>query len=158
MTRYARLVEGQPQFIYGEFTSGEGDDAVNHPRGWVEAATPEALAAVGVGVVVEAEPAPDGQQIASETLMYENGVFYVDATYADLPDPPRREIPKSTVQARLAAIGKFDAVFAILLAQPVFFGKWFAPDWPNVFFDDADMLMLLAAAGCTEGEIAVITA
>lgn len=91
-----------------------------------------------------------------EALGY-HGFGYFPVT---LPDPPgpRREIPKSTVQARLADIGKFDTVFAILLAQPIYFGRWFAPDWPNVFFDDADMLTLLAVAGCTSEEIAVITA
>lgn len=72
--------------------------------------------------------------------------------------PPRRLIPKSTVQERVAAVGKLDAVMAVLLSQPLYFSRWFAPNHPNVYFDDEDMLAMLNAVGCTEAQIADITA
>lgn len=74
------------------------------------------------------------------------------------PPPPRREIPKSTVVARLQSVGKFDAVWTILQANPLAFSQWFAPDWPNVYFDDATMLAMLNGAGLSSDEIALVTA
>lgn len=74
------------------------------------------------------------------------------------PPPPRRELPKSTVQERLNTIGKLGAAFSLLNADPISFGRWFAPDWPKVYCDDAGLLTVLAAAGCTADEIATITA
>ena len=77
------------------------------------------------------------------------------------PDPPpRRLIPKSVIQERVNDIGKLGAVMAVLRSegQEINYARWFAPDWPNVYFDDPAMLTLLAAVGCTEGEIATITA
>ncbi len=76
------------------------------------------------------------------------------------PEPPRRLIPKSVIQERVNDVGKLGAVMAVLRSegQEINYARWFAPDWPNVYFDDPAMLTLLAAVGCTEGEIATITA
>ena len=74
------------------------------------------------------------------------------------PTPPRRTIPKSVVQERMNDIGKLGAAFAALNSNPIFFGRWFAPDWPNVYFDDEGLLMVLSAIGCTEAQIAAVTA
>lgn len=74
------------------------------------------------------------------------------------PEPVRRLIAKSVVQERMHAAGKLSAVLAALQSQPIFFARWFAPDWPNVYFDDEGLLTVLAAIGCTEAEIAAITA
>lgn len=76
------------------------------------------------------------------------------------PDAPRRLIRKSVVQERAEALGKFADLFALLLSYEggIHFGRWFAPDWPNVYFDDPAMLTLLDAVGCTSEEIATITA
>jgi len=73
------------------------------------------------------------------------------------PPPPaeRRLIPKSTIQARLVAAGLFETAFTALLSEPVQFGQWFAPDWPNVYFDDEGMVALLTAIGA---DVAAITA
>lgn len=71
---------------------------------------------------------------------------------------PRRQLPKSTVHARLTAVGKLAAAFAIIQGDPSLFGQWFAPDWPNVYVDDAGLLQVLQAAGCTADEIAQVTA
>lgn len=74
------------------------------------------------------------------------------------PEPVRRLIAKSVVQERMHAAGKLSAALAALQSQPIFFARWFAPDWPNVYFDDEGLLTVLAAIGCTEAEIAAITA
>lgn len=74
------------------------------------------------------------------------------------PEPVRRLIPKSVVQERMNDIGKLGAAFAALNSNPIFFGRWFAPDWPNVYFDDEGLLSILAAIGCTEAEVASVTA
>lgn len=74
------------------------------------------------------------------------------------PEAPRRLIPKSVVQERINAVGKLGAALTALNAQPLYFARWFAPNYPNVFFDDPDMLALLAAVGCAAGEIEAITA
>jgi len=71
---------------------------------------------------------------------------------------PRRLIAKSLVQERVHAIDKLGIAFAALQAEPILFGRWFAPDWPNVYADDENLLLLLNAIGCTEAEIAEITA
>lgn len=79
---------------------------------------------------------------------------------ADPPPPPapRAELRKSTVVARLDAIGKLAPVWSILNAQPILFAQWFAPDWPNVYCDDAGMLQVFQAAGLTAEQIATVTA
>lgn len=79
------------------------------------------------------------------------------AAQAEIP-PPRRLIPKSTVQERCAAIGKLDELMTALLANPLYFGRWFASDWPRVYADDAGLLEMLTAVGCTPEQIAEVTA
>ncbi|MGA0604852.1 hypothetical protein ACO2Q0_02540 [Phenylobacterium sp. VNQ135] len=74
----------------------------------------------------------------------------------ELPPVERRLIPKSVIQERVNAIGKLGAAFAVLQADPISFGRWFAPDCPNVYFDDEGLLAVLTEAGCTEAEIAAI--
>lgn len=74
------------------------------------------------------------------------------------PEPVRRLIAKSVVQERMHDAGKLSAALAALQSQPIFFARWFAPDWPNVYFDDEGLLTVLGAIGCTEAEIAAITA
>lgn len=76
---------------------------------------------------------------------------------ANIP-PPRRLIPKSTVQERCAAIGKLDELMTALLANPLYFGRWFASDWPRVYADDDGLLAMLRAVGCTPEQIAEVTA
>ena len=74
------------------------------------------------------------------------------------PGLPDRPFKKSIVQERVNAIGKLGTVLAALNAEPLYFARWFAPDWPNVYADDEGLLAVLTAVGCTEGEIATITA
>jgi hypothetical protein len=70
----------------------------------------------------------------------------------------RRLIAKSTVQERVNALGKLGDAFAALQAQPISFGRWFAPDWPQVYADDPGLLGLLQYIGLTAEQIAAVTA
>lgn len=72
--------------------------------------------------------------------------------------PPRRLIPKSVIHERVNAIGKLGDALSVLNAEPIYYARWFAPDWPNVFFDDEALLLVLAAIGCTPEEIEAVTA
>jgi hypothetical protein len=93
--------------------------------------------------------------LASEEAREQAGVETAEAP----PSPPvRRLIRKSVVQERVHAIGKMGAAFTALQSDPISFGRWFAPDWPNVYFDDEGLLAMLEAIGCTEAQIAAITA
>lgn len=81
----------------------------------------------------------------------------MEAALANIP-PPRRLIPKSVVQERAYAIGKLDELMTALQANSLYFGRWFAPDWPEVYADDAGLLEMLTAVGCTPEQIAEVTA
>lgn len=74
------------------------------------------------------------------------------------PPPPRRLIPKSVVQERAYAIGKLDDLMTALQANSLYFGRWFAPNWPEVYADDEGLLEMLSAVGCTPEQIAEVTA
>ena len=77
------------------------------------------------------------------------------------PKPiPRRLIRKSVVQERAHTLGKLASILTVLRSpgQEISYARWFAPDWPNVYADDAGMLAILSAVGCTPEEIAEITA
>ena len=108
-----------------------------------------------VPVVSDVQAAPEGQVVLSTTVELQDGVPVRVGVYGP---PPRRLIAKSVVQERVNDLGKLGAAFAALNADPVSFGRWFAPDWPQVFADDEGLLTLLAAIGCTEEEIATVTA
>jgi hypothetical protein len=73
----------------------------------------------------------------------------------------RRLIAKSVVQERVNALGKWAAVAALLYTNGlpnIYYARWFAPDWPQVYADDPSMLALLTYAGLTADEIATVTA
>lgn len=76
----------------------------------------------------------------------------------DGEEAPRRLIPKSVVQERVNDVGKLEGAFAALQADALAYCRWFAPDWPNVYADDEGLLAMLDGIGCTEEEIAAITA
>lgn len=83
-----------------------------------------------------------------------------EAATAPPAEPPRRLIPKSVVQERLNDLGRLGDAFQILNADPLNFGRWFAPNHPNVYADDAGLLTILGpdALDLTAEEIAAITA
>lgn len=134
------------------------DDQIIETRDHAE--TPPILApskGVWLAVADGVETAPEGQVLASTVIELQDGLPVRVGVYEAAP---RRTIPKSVVQARANDLGKLGLVMALLL-QPenaVYFARWFAPDWPNVFYDDEQMLLMLGAVGCTAEEIATITA
>lgn len=84
-----------------------------------------------------------------------------DAASAPPAEPPRRLIRKSLVQERIHAIGKWDAMIDAIMPDgrpSIFYARWFAPNHPNVYFDDPDLLAMLAAVGCTQAQIDAVTA
>ncbi|MGA0604946.1 hypothetical protein ACO2Q0_03015 [Phenylobacterium sp. VNQ135] len=74
------------------------------------------------------------------------------------PAPARPTLPKSAVMARVFGLGKQPEVEALFEANFELQSKWFSPDWPSVYADDPGLLNSLAAIGCTDAEIALITA
>lgn len=81
-----------------------------------------------------------------------------DVTFSYVPPPGRPQLPKSTVMARIEALGHFSAVWSLLQSQPLMFMKWITPDWPDVYCDDPGLLMALAAVGLSQAEIDLVTA
>lgn len=69
------------------------------------------------------------------------------AESTEVPAVVRRMVPKSLVQSRLIAAGLMDDAHAALMASPVLFARWFAPDQPNVYADDPDAVAFLVALG-----------
>lgn len=61
--------------------------------------------------------------------------------------PDRVPIRKSTVVTRLIAAGLIEEALSALLANAAAFARWTAPDWPEVYQDDEDVLGLLGAIG-----------
>ena len=78
----------------------------------------------------------------------------IAALYPDV----RRLIPKSVVQERLNDLGRLGDAFALLQADPLNFGRWFAPNHPNVFADDEGLLAILDTLGLTAEQIAGVVA
>ena len=114
---------GEPM-PYGPFTTGEGDEAIHHPANALDLWSDQELAAHGI--VREPEPPPL---------------------------PVRPSVRKSTVTNRLVAAGKIADAMTALLADAAAFGRWFAPDWPNVYCDDEQVVALLTAIGADPAEI-----
>lgn len=118
--------------VYGPFNDAEGN---LHLPYILDLWSDEDLAAIGVTRIEEPDPEPE--------------------------PAPRRLVPKSSIQERVNAAGKWDAAMALLMpggVPTINYARWFAPDWPQVYADDENMLAILTAAGCTPEEIAEITA
>ncbi|RWC76082.1 MAG: hypothetical protein EOS30_09815 [Mesorhizobium sp.] len=61
------------------------------------------------------------------------------------PPVDRPKVPKSLVMQRLIDRNKMDQAYAMLSSQPKFFARWFAPDHPAVYCDDADATAFVTA-------------
>jgi len=72
--------------------------------------------------------------------------------WSDVP-PARPMVAKSVVQARIIEAGRMGEAYAALTANPVYFARWFAPDHPAVYCDDADAVGLVTALGLDPGVI-----
>ena len=64
-----------------------------------------------------------------------------------LSAPPRSMVAKSIVMERVIAANKMAAAQTALWAQPDQFAKWFAPDQPSVYCDDAATITFVTALG-----------
>lgn len=97
---------------------------------------------------------------AGRTLVIPAGSPDRDAQILAFFGPPpvvRTLIRKSTLIRRCHEAGKLTAVMAILDHPSNAYAKarWWAPDWPEVFADDPEMVAMLQAVGA---DVAVITA
>jgi hypothetical protein len=63
------------------------------------------------------------------------------------PHPPKRQVLKSVIIARLIEAGKITAAKAGLEQDAAAYARWWAPDRPAINHDDPDALTLLAAIG-----------
>lgn len=115
---------------------------------------------------------PNGDQISPVALGWSDDTYSIVAvTEFDVPEgkatkgPPsyaivdgevvetytvedyRPMVRKSTVQARLIAAGKMGDAYAALTTNADHFARWFAPDQPRVYCDDADSVAFLVALG-----------
>lgn len=115
---------------------------------------------------------PDGNQVSPVVLGWSDDTYSVVAvTEFEVPEgkvtkgPPsyalvdgevvetytvedfRPMVRKSTVQARLIAAGKMGDAYAALTTNADHFARWFAPDQPRVYCDDADLVAFLVALG-----------
>jgi hypothetical protein len=63
------------------------------------------------------------------------------------PHPPKRQVLKSVIIARLIAAGKIAAAKAELEQDAAAYARWWAPDRPVINHDDPDALALLATIG-----------
>ncbi len=110
----------------------------------------------GVYTVKPADPPPPGKVSNGFTVEVIRGrpvevASYIDATVE------RRTVAKSLIMSRLHAAGKFSAVWSILKAPGNEYAdaRWHAPDWPEVYADDPEMVTILKAVGA---DVEAITA
>jgi hypothetical protein len=137
---------------------GVVDYEVNHFPGWSASYGPDDLARFLIVAVEADDTAPEGQQLAGFDLEEAEGEVVATARFEPLPPAPRRLIRKSEVQERVHGLGKLDDAFSYMMGEPLLFLRWTAADRPQVYADDGGLLQVLNGIGCTEAEIAAITA
>lgn len=88
---------------------------------------------------------------ASENAEYRGYLEWVkqgNAPSPYVPTPaPRRAVAKSLIVERLHAAGKLASARAALDADLYARERWYAPDKPAIYADDAEALALLQAVG-----------
>jgi hypothetical protein len=161
-TSYQRRIQDEGDAAYyGAAIGHVVDQEEEHSPLALSLLTEEDRARYMIQTVDVAEP-PAGEREASRSFTVgEDGTITAELAFEPAPPappPPRRKLPKSTIHSRVNEIGRLGACFAIIQSSPDLFGKWFAPDWPNVYCDDPGLLQVLEAAGCTADEIAQVTA
>lgn len=90
----------------------------------------------------------DGQRV----LMTPNEEADFIAGLAPISEP-RRAVPKSLITQRLIDAGKHSAALAALKADDSAFARWFSPDQPSVYSDNAEVIALLNAIGADPAAI-----
>jgi hypothetical protein len=71
----------------------------------------------------------------------------VDVVESPAPPEPRRLVVKSTIIRRLNEAGLLAAAIQGLNSNLYARERWYAPDWPSIYFDDPEALALLSAIG-----------
>lgn len=98
-----------------------------------------------IQAAVDGAPGDGGIIYVCTHIASESELDAVLEPYGLLGPTARRRVKKSTVQARLISLGKMEEAHALLVANPVYFARWFAPDHPDVYADDPDAIVLLQA-------------
>ncbi len=100
---YAIKLDGKWVEIAGRFISGGGEDAISHPDGWLDAATGEERAVIGVAEVVEASPPAPGLCVIGSRLVDQDGT----PTRIYNTEPVTTPVPQTVTprQLRLALLG-----------------------------------------------------
>lgn len=155
MTRYA--FSTNPPVLFPTFAPFIGPKGETYPPNFIELAPKAEREAANIYPVTE-DPAPAGKVIKSETIKLVNKLPVAKSVFENAPEPERRKIKKSVIHERVNETGKLAAVLAVLQTEAILYARWFAPDWPEVYFDDPNMLAVLAGVGCTPEEVAAITA
>jgi hypothetical protein len=73
--------------------------------------------------------------------------FCITKTVEADPVPTRWSVRKSTVVQRLIEAGKIAEAMQAIMSDAGSFGLWTAPDWPEVYNDDARVIAMLSAIG-----------
>jgi hypothetical protein len=97
----------------------------------------------------EGVPAPTAHPLVEEIVVFQGGEFEIvePPPLPEPEEPARRMVPKSLIIERLNAAGRLAAAKAVLDADLYTRERWYAPDRPALYFDDAEALALLAAIG-----------
>ena len=157
--RYAIIEDGAAREIHvgQSFTAWVGGQAYTVCREWLTLPA-EDLATFGVKTVVSAAAPPDGQRVAATTLSVNRGKVVEVATYEDQPEPPaapRRLIAKSVIIRRLHEAGLLAAAMDVLDQPENLYARerWRAPDWPNVYADDPELVGVLTQIAAEIGQV-----
>lgn len=126
--------------------NGEPINDVSHPVDIALVWSDEELAAIDLYHPAPADVVPEGMMVVTTSVQRVAGVVRYVHELVEAP-VPRRMVPKSLVQSRLIAAGLMDEAHAALMASPVLFARWFAPDQPHVYADDPDVVVFLASLG-----------
>jgi hypothetical protein len=111
----------------------------------------------GARVVREGWPLADGETFVVEAETVEGLVLAEDeqslraGTAQELA--PRRLVAKSLIVERLHAAGLLAAARSALDADLYARERWYAPDKPSIYADDAEALALLTAIGAEAGVV-----
>ena len=117
MTKYARWKSpGVPEIFDGgrDIVTGEGEDAVRHPRNIVNVWTDAELQAIGLMKLVEAIT-PAGEIVTGRSWIEVASEIHEQLTTE--PAPPAPPDPQTELDAAIAAATTLDELKAALLGQ-----------------------------------------
>lgn len=143
---YAIKRDGSWIEITGAFRSGEGDDAIYHPAGWLEAVADQERAAVGVAAIVEPSPLADGLRIIGSRLLDNAGTPTRVYDTERAPTPVPQIVTPRQLRLALLSAGKLAQVQTLIdsgNAPPEAVISW---EYATEFLRSDPMLNQLASA------------